>query len=59
MFNLKLTKMKKIYLTLCMAMIAVFAFAGGVKVSKGKATFMKNAFESPLDCKEIQPVHTK
>lgn len=42
MFNLKLTKMKKIYLTLCMAMIAVFAFAGGVKVSKGKATFMKS-----------------
>lgn len=33
--------MKKIYLTFCMAMIAMFAFAGGIKVSKGKASFMK------------------
>ena len=33
--------MKKIYLTFCMAMFAVFAFAGGIKVSKGKASFMK------------------
>lgn len=33
--------MKKIYLTICMTMIAVFAFAGGIKVSKGKAAYMK------------------
>ena len=34
--------MKKIYLTICMAMMAVLAFAGGIKVSKGKANYMKN-----------------
>lgn len=33
--------MKKIYLTFCMAIIAVLAFAGGIKVSKGKAAYMK------------------
>ena len=34
--------MKKLYLTFCMTMIVAFAFAGGIKVSKGKATYMKN-----------------
>ena len=33
--------MKKICLTFCMAMIAVLTFAGGIKVSKGKASFIK------------------
>ena len=30
--------MKKFCLTFCMVMIAVLAFAGGIKVNKGKAT---------------------
>lgn len=34
--------MKKICLTFCMAMIAMLAFAGGIKVSQGNAKFMKN-----------------
>ena len=34
--------MKKFCLTFCMVMIAVLAFAGGIKVNKGKATYMKN-----------------
>ena len=34
--------MKRFYVTFCMALIAIFAFAGGIKVSKGKASFMKN-----------------
>ena len=33
--------MKKICSTFCMVMIAVVVFAGGVKVNKGKTTYMK------------------
>lgn len=33
--------MKRIYLTICMITIATLAFAGGIKVSKGKANYMK------------------
>ena len=41
MSNLKVIKMKRFYVTFCMALITMFAFAGGIKVSKGKASFMK------------------
>lgn len=34
--------MKRFSLTLCLTLFAVFAFAGGIKVSQGKASFMKN-----------------
>ena len=33
--------MKRLYLMLCMTMVAVLAYAGGVKVKKGKASFLK------------------
>lgn len=33
--------MKKFCLTFCMVMIAVLAFAGGIKVNKGKAQFIE------------------
>ena len=43
MFNFKkFKKMKRTSLTLCLALMTVFAFAGGIKVSQGKASFMKN-----------------
>ena len=33
--------MKRFYVIFCMALITMFAFAGGIKVSKGKASYMK------------------
>ena len=34
--------MKRLYLTFCVAMFTLFAFAGGIKVSQGKTSFMKS-----------------